>query len=130
MTSAEQARTLIDSFADALNRRDASELASLFTEDADFVDFMGHWLQGRAAIRDAHARAFAGLLGAGATTWRDVVVNQLDPGSFVGHGLWTIPAHEHLDGSRLPERHGVITFLIRSTADGLRIRAGQNTEQL
>lgn len=129
MTSAEQARALIDSFADALNQRDASALTSLFTDDADFVDFLGHWLRGPAAIRDGHLRAFAGLLGAGTMIWRDVVVDAFDADAFVGHGLWTIPAHEHIDGSPLPERHGVVTFLLRSTPDGLRIRAGQNTEQ-
>lgn len=130
MTTAEQARALIDSFAEALNRRDASALASLFTEDADFVDYRGHWLRGRPAIRDGHIRAFDGLLAAGTTTWRDVTVNQLGDDLLVCHGLWTIPAHEHPDGSHVPERHGVITFLITPTADGLRIRAGQNTEQI
>lgn len=129
MTSAQQAGALIDSFADALNRRDAAALTSLFTDDADFVDFMGHWLRGRDAIRDGHTRAFAGLLGAGTMLWRDVVVNAFGADAFVGHGLWTIPAHEHVDGSPLSERHGVITFLLTSTPDGLRIRAGQNTEQ-
>lgn len=120
---------LIDSFADALNRRDAAALTSLFTENADFVDFLGHWLRGPAAIREVHLRAFAGLLGAGTMIWRDVVVDAFDPDAFVCHGLWSIPAHDHVDGSRIPERHGVITFLIAPTADGLRIRAGQNTEQ-
>lgn len=129
MTTAEQARALIGSFAEALNRRDASALASLFTEDADFVDFRGHWLRGRPAIRDGHIRAFDGLLAAGTTTWRDVTVDDLGHGLLVCHGLWTIAAHEHPDGSHVPERQGVITFLIDSTADGLRIRAGQNTEQ-
>lgn len=129
MTSADQARALIDSFAAALNQRDAAALASLFTEDSDFVDFVGHWQRGRAAIEDGHIRAFAALLAAGTTTWGDVQVSETSTGMFVCHALWTIPAHAHTDGSPIPDRHGVITFLIISTADGLQIRAGQNTEQ-
>lgn len=65
MTVPSDAESLIAAFADALNGRDADALASLFTEDADFVDFLGHWQQDRNAVREGHLRAFANLLSSG-----------------------------------------------------------------
>lgn len=128
MTVPSDAESLIAAFADALNGRDADALASLFTEDADFVDFLGHWQQDRNAVREGHLRAFANLLSSGTASFTEVRESDLGGGVAVCHAAWVIPAHDHLNGEPLPERHGIITFVVVTTADGLRIRAGQNTE--
>ena len=41
-------------FATAWMARDATALAALFAEDADFVNVVGIWWEDRAAIRKAH----------------------------------------------------------------------------
>lgn len=119
---------VVAAFAEALNDRDADKLANLFSEDADFVDFLGHWQQDRNAVREGHQRAFAGLLASGTTTFSDLRESDLGKGITLCHAVWVIPAHDQPDGDPLPERHGIITFVLVETADGLRIRAAQNTE--
>ena len=42
-------------FAEAWNRRDPDSLASLFEDDAEFVNVTGLWWHDRASIRKAHA---------------------------------------------------------------------------
>ena len=42
-------------FAEAWNRRDPDALASLFEDDAEFVNVTGLWWHDRASIRKAHA---------------------------------------------------------------------------
>jgi uncharacterized protein (TIGR02246 family) len=42
-------------FAETWNKRDPNALASLFEEDAEFVNVTGLWWHDRASIRDPHA---------------------------------------------------------------------------
>ena len=55
-------RDLVDSFARALNAKDADELGELFTDDAEFVNIMGMRMRRREGIVDGHGWAFAGPL--------------------------------------------------------------------
>ncbi|RFC63847.1 SgcJ/EcaC family oxidoreductase [Mesorhizobium denitrificans] len=50
---------IVTVFAEAWARRDAEKLASLFDEDAEFVNVTGLWWHDREAIRKAHAYGFA-----------------------------------------------------------------------
>ena len=46
---------LLERFAAAWNRHDATALARLFVADADFVNVVGIWWRDRCAIEEAHA---------------------------------------------------------------------------
>ncbi|MFV1885086.1 MAG: SgcJ/EcaC family oxidoreductase [Balneola sp.] len=45
---------LIDSFVDGWNERDAERLASIFVEDAEFVNVTGLWWHTKERIYKAH----------------------------------------------------------------------------
>ena len=47
-------RRLFDGLIDAWNRADAAAFGAAFTEDADYVTFVGTHCRGRAKIADAH----------------------------------------------------------------------------
>lgn len=48
-------------FVEAWNRRDPNRIASLFDQDAEFVNVTGLWWHDRASIRKAHATAWSGF---------------------------------------------------------------------
>ncbi len=122
------ARSVLTAFATALNDRDASQLAELFTPEGDFVDFLGHWAQGRDAIRQAHVAAFSGLLASGAFAFTEIRERPLAAEITVCHGRWFIPAHQLPAGGTVPDRKGVLTFIVVTTPAGQAIQAGHNTE--
>src|SRR5690606_12170858 len=62
-TPNESPETVPAYFAQAWNARDADALASLFDEDAEFVDGMGLCWHDRESIRKAHASGLQRLVG-------------------------------------------------------------------
>ena len=46
--------------------------AALFTEDSDFVNVMGLWMQGRSEIERGHAQVFATFLSESHLTIKDI----------------------------------------------------------
>ena len=54
MNALETPRDISAMFADAWNARDASALARMFADDADFVNVGGLWWHKRADIEQAH----------------------------------------------------------------------------
>jgi len=54
------ATELATRFADAWNRHDMDELASVFDDDASFVNVAGTHMRGRDEIRQSHATIHAG----------------------------------------------------------------------
>ena len=65
MTRQDDVRAIAELFArlgDAWNRGDEEAYAECFTEDADYVTFMGQHLKGKRQIADAHHMLFHGLL--------------------------------------------------------------------
>ena len=63
---------VIQSLVDAWNRRDATEFANLFSEDAHYIDGDGRWLKGRRDCRPLRRsrRARLGCRGAVGTRLR------------------------------------------------------------
>src|SRR5574341_1572669 len=55
-------RQLIDAMTTAFNTRDEQATAALMTDDADFVNVLGSWSQGAAAIARARHARFATAL--------------------------------------------------------------------
>ncbi|WP_320150410.1 SgcJ/EcaC family oxidoreductase [uncultured Tolumonas sp.] len=49
-----EARRVVESFAECWNNHDIDAFAELFSEDAEFVNVVGLWWKGRAAIKAAH----------------------------------------------------------------------------
>ncbi len=55
-----QIEKLVSAWSTAFAANDASALAALYTEDAEFLDPFGTLFSGQAAIRDFHAFLFSG----------------------------------------------------------------------
>ena len=53
-------KAILDDQASAWNRGDATAWSAAFSNDADFVNVLGHAFTGRTSICEQHARIFAG----------------------------------------------------------------------
>lgn len=102
-------KAVIAAFAEAWNAKDAKHLASLFAEDADFVDVMGHWFKGRTEIEHAHAQALASFLSDNYITITDTQIKFLTPNVAVLHSTWETTGQKSPDGVHQIEDTGVWT---------------------
>jgi len=122
--AADIAGELAASFAGAWNQHDMDALASLFHEDAGFVNVRGAYLTGREQIRAQHAAVHAGPYKDSVVRVEVIDSKELAPDVVVAH------VRTRLDGdNRTPgqTQHSVVTFVIERR-DGLWLfAAAQNT---
>ena len=72
-------------FVEAWNRRDPDRIASLFDQDAEFVNVTELWWHDRASIRKAHAYGLERIFNESTLTLDEVRVRQLSDGVAVVH---------------------------------------------
>ena len=95
----------VTAFADAWNIHDAQAIAALFTDDADFINFMGGWMQGRAEIERGHAEIFASVMRQSHMTVTDTQVKFIKPDVAVVHAVWTLDGQITPDGKDVPQQN-------------------------
>jgi uncharacterized protein (TIGR02246 family) len=102
-------RELATAFARAWNRSDATALAALFTENADFVGVGGLWWTSRTQIEAAHAYQFRHAQAGSSMVMERVNVRMLSESVAVVHAVWSLsrqPAPDTETGHR-----GVISLV-------------------
>ncbi len=117
----------IAKFAEAWNAKDAKHLATLFAEDADFVDIIGHWFKGRTEIEQAHAQALASFLSDNHITITDTQIKFLTPDVAVVHSTWETTGQKSPDGVHQIQDTGVLTAVTTCKENTWQIIAFQNT---
>ena len=112
--------------------RDATRIAALFTMDADYVDFAGDLLHGRDAIERAHTAVLAGPLSQSSFRFVSATLTPVTETVALGHTRWELAGQRRADGSDVPIRRGIITFVVTTDSpghpDSVMLRAGHNTE--
>ncbi len=73
-----EATKVMEKFADAWNRHDMADFASLFAPNAEFVNVVGLWWKGRAEIQRAHEFAHTTFFKHSRLTMDEVVVRNAD----------------------------------------------------
>jgi uncharacterized protein (TIGR02246 family) len=111
-------------FARAWNGHDSDALASLFDEDAEFVNVTGLCWHDRKSIRDAHAQRLPRAIGA--PTSGDVKVKLLSPDVAVVHTRMTLVGHDATAdrGSRTT----IVSFVVHRTGDRWVCASVHNTD--
>jgi uncharacterized protein (TIGR02246 family) len=120
----------MQAFANAWNIYDAKQLATVFTEDADFVNVAGHWWKGQAELEQGHANAFANHLKNTRMSFPDTQVKFLKSDLAIYHSNWEMTGLTSPDGSSLPPKHGILTAIAQQNNDQWQILAVHNTETL
>jgi uncharacterized protein (TIGR02246 family) len=108
------------SFVRAWNDRDPAAIASLFDEDAEFVNVTGLCWHDRESIRKAHADGDACK---SQLTMDDLKVKWLTADVAIVHGRMTLAAQ----GDGAAPHHTVVTFVVHRVLDRWRCASAQNT---
>lgn len=114
---------------EAWNRHDMSMMATLLTDDADWVSVMGaHW-KGRAEIERIHAELHRQQLRS--TVWhtREVQARLLQPALVLAHIRWTIEGDADAGATPRQPRNGVFTWILAEQSGRWLIRAAQGTNE-
>lgn len=116
-------------FVEAWNKRDPDALASLFDEDADFVNVTGLWWHDRASIRTAHAYGLARIFNKSRLTVDDIKVKQLSADIAVIHARMTLSGQTPVGAIEHPgPRANLFSFVVHRTSERWLCAAAHNTD--
>lgn len=127
-TNEEAIKQNMAAFANAWNIHDAQAIASLFAEDADFINFMGGLMQGQSEIERGHAEILKSVMRQSHMAVTDTRVKFIKPDVAVVHAVWTLDGQITPDGKEVPQRKGRLTVVTTQGDDNWQIVALQNTE--
>lgn len=119
---------VVNAFADAWNRHDMDAFASLFAEDAEFVNVVGLWWKGRARIRDAHAFTHRTMFRSSRLSIREIAVRFPVPDIAISRCRWTLEGHRSPEGQPLQARNGLLVHVLQKIDGTWRIIDSQNTD--
>lgn len=115
-------------FAAAWATREGAQVASLFTEDADFVNVTGLWWQGRAAISKPHDYALKSFFATSTLKPGRTTVRTLGPDHAVVRCRFTLTGQSTPDGRMAGPRQTILVFVLQRDGAVWRAVTAQNTD--
>jgi uncharacterized protein (TIGR02246 family) len=112
----------------AWNRHDMDSFASLFADDADFVNVRGMRWVGRAAIKEAHVATHSTIFKNSRLRIQETSVRFLKPDVAVARSLWELTGQTTREGNVAPPRRGILTNVLMKVEGKWRIVVTQNTD--
>jgi uncharacterized protein (TIGR02246 family) len=126
---AKQPEQIPSLFAEAWNKRDPDALASLFEDDAEFVNVTGLWWHHRASIRKAHAYGLERIFNQSTLTVEQVNVKSLSDAIAVVHARMTLSGQTPVGAVRQPgSRTNIFSFVVRRFDDRWLCASAHNTD--
>jgi uncharacterized protein (TIGR02246 family) len=116
-------------FARAWNERDPNALASLFDEDAEFVNVAGLCWHDRESIRKAHAHWRERVMSSSTLTTGQMKVKRLSSDVAVVHARMTLSGDDPA-GDLMPhgERATIVSFVVHRAGDRWLCASAHNTD--
>lgn len=116
-------------FADAWNKRDPDALASLFDDDAEFVNVTGLWWHDRPSIREAHAYGLGRIFNESKLSIEETRVKRLSDDVVVVHARMTLSGQSPIGKIKRPgARTTVLSFVTRRVGGRWLCGAAHNTD--
>ncbi|NBC17277.1 MAG: SgcJ/EcaC family oxidoreductase [Bacteroidetes bacterium] len=116
-------------FVEAWNERDAHRLASVFDEDAEFVNVTGLWWHDREAIERAHAYGLAHIFDRSTLELVQTRVKRLTDNVAVVHARMRLTGQTSVaDVDRPRPRTTHFSFVAHRTGGGWSCASAQNTD--
>lgn len=116
-------------WVEAWMARDAEKLASLFDEDAEFVNVTGLWWHDRASIRKAHLYGLTRIFQNSNLKLLRTTVRWLSDDIAVVHARMRLEGQTPVAGFASPGvRHNVFSFVVHRTEAGWRCASAHNTD--
>ena len=120
------ARAVMAAYEDAWNRHDMHAMAALFTEDAEWVNIVGMWWRGRAAIERTHAAFHETMFRDTPMHVDDLAARRIAPDVLVAvvtvaMGTFTTPG-----GHVMRDTHNRLSVVLVRRGEDWRIAHGEN----
>lgn len=116
-------------FVEAWNERDADKLASVFEEDAEFVNVTGLWWHDRESIRKAHAYGLERIFNESELRLVATRVKWLSETIAVVHARMSLTGQTAAGEIARPQgRQNIFSFVVRRTPLGWRCVSAHNTD--
>lgn len=115
-------------FAKAWNARDAQALASLFVEDADFVNVVGLWWGNRDDIERAHHYGLTTFFQSSEISPRRIKVRNVSDDIAIIHTRWRLQGQLGKNGEQLDTRFAIMVFFVERRRAGWVVLAAHNTD--
>lgn len=119
---------IVTRWREAWNAADAGKLATLFAEDAEFVNVVGLWWHDRESIRQAHDFGFRTIFPGSRMTMDEPRVRYLGENGAVVHSRWHLAGQVSPTGEPAGTREGIFVFVLERRAEGWIVVAAQNTD--
>ena len=114
----------------AWNAHDMKAMATLLTENADFVNIAGlHW-KGRPQIEAEHVERHKTNLKDSVSSTRRVEIQMLSPAIALVHIDWSMAGDRDFDGTPRNPREGIFTWVMEKKHGEWLIRAAHNTNTI
>jgi uncharacterized protein (TIGR02246 family) len=116
-------------FVEAWMGRDAKMLASLFTEDAKFVNVVGLWWHNRKDIEKAHAYGFKNIFPNSDLVLRETTVKYLSEDIAVVHARMRLKGQTPEDDINIPSlRQNIFSFVVQKQEESWICVSAHNTD--
>jgi uncharacterized protein (TIGR02246 family) len=116
-------------FVEAWNSRNPDALASLFDEDAEFVNVTGLWWHDRAAIRKAHAYGLERIFSESTLTIDDTRIKAFSDDLAVVYARMTLSGQTSVGTITAPgSRRTIFSFVVHRVRDRWQCASAQNTD--
>jgi uncharacterized protein (TIGR02246 family) len=113
---------------DAWNRHDMDAFASVFAEDADFVNVRGvRWI-GRDVIRKAHVTTHATIFKDSQLSLIETSARFLRPDVAVARSVTEVTGQTNASGQTLPPRRAMLTLVMMNMQGQWLVVVAQNTD--
>ena len=115
-------------FAEAWNRHDMESFAALFARDAQFVNVVGLWWKGAAAIKAAHEVTHKTMFKDSRLEILEVETRKADHNVALTRARWQLSGHIGPAGQTLPPRTGLLLAVLHRHDGKWLIIDAQNTD--
>jgi uncharacterized protein (TIGR02246 family) len=128
-TPLDRPESIPEVFVEAWNNRDPAKLASIFDEDAEFVNVTGLWWHDRASIQKAHAYGLERIFNRSTARIVRVKVKWLSDDIAVVHARMTLTGQTPVGDVAEPKaRHNIFSFVVHRGPDGWSCASAHNTD--
>ncbi len=116
-------------FARAWNDRDAEQLASFFSENAEFVNVVGLWWHDRQSIWKAHEYGLRVIFSNSDLSVGRVTVKAIGENAAIVHARMSLAGQTPLKGNSTPgKRQNIFSFVMAKKKEGWQCVSAHNTD--
>jgi uncharacterized protein (TIGR02246 family) len=125
-------KKLAQQWEEAWNKKDATSMTALLSEDVDFVTVLGPkgWMKGHEQFHEAHARMFRTLFPESVWKNKETHVKFLRDDLAIQRVLWQTTGDKVRHRKHGELREGIFTWVVEKKDGKWLIIASQNTENM